>query len=90
VPATPGPPPTPALPAIALTGNLVRDLAAALPNTLNRYNTIQVLTYSSGSLMGDPARVFDPHDHGAEPRHVQQFVDILATVLGGAWRAVER
>jgi peptidoglycan hydrolase-like protein with peptidoglycan-binding domain len=90
VPANPGPPPTPALPAVALTGNLVRDLAAALPDTLNRYNTIQVLTYSSGSLMGDPARVFDPHDHGAEPRHVQQFVDILATVLGGAWRAVER
>jgi peptidoglycan hydrolase-like protein with peptidoglycan-binding domain len=90
VPASPGPPPTPALPAVALTGNLVRDLDRALPDTNNRYATIQVLTYSSGSVMGDPNRVFDPHDHGAEPRHVQQFVDILAAALGGAWRAEQR
>jgi peptidoglycan hydrolase-like protein with peptidoglycan-binding domain len=90
VPASPGPPPTPALPAVALTGNLARDLDAALPDTLNRYETIQVLTYSSGSVMGEFIRVADPHDHGAEPRHVQQFVDILATALGGAWKAERR
>jgi hypothetical protein len=34
--------------------------------------------------------VQDPHDHGTQPRHVQQFVDILAAALGGTWRAVAR
>jgi peptidoglycan hydrolase-like protein with peptidoglycan-binding domain len=85
-----GPPPVPAQPAVPLTGNLVRDLDSALPDTTPRYDTIQVLTYTSGSLMGDPSRVQDPHDHGTQPRHVQQFVDILAAALGGTWRAVAR
>ena len=77
VPAVVGPP---ALPAVPLTGNLVRDLDASLPNDNDRYNTIQVLTYTSGSLMGDPGRAPDTHDHGVQPRHVQEFVDILAAV----------
>ena len=78
-----------AMPPVPLTTNLVRDLEAALVDNaaLDRYNTIQVLTYSSGSLMGDPSRAFDPHDHGAQPRHVQEFVDIIARVEGGRWHA---
>ena len=94
VPAALGPPPVPAQPAIPLTGNLVRDLESALPpdppGTLNKYETIQVLTYSSGSIMGDPNRVKDTHDHGSQPRHVEQFVQILARSLGGVWRAERR
>ena len=27
--------------------------------------------------MGDPSRHRDPHDHGAQPRHLQEFADIL-------------
>lgn len=90
VPAAAGPPPVPALPAYMLTGNLVRDLVGALPNTANRYDTLQVLTYTSGSVMGDPLRVFDPHDHGTQPRHVAEFVTILGRAMGGAWRAERR
>lgn len=90
VAAVPGPPPVAAQPAVALTGNLVNDLNAALPNTNPRYNTIQSLTYSSGSLMGDPGRAPDPHDHGAQPRHVAEFVAIVGKALGGAWRAERR
>jgi peptidoglycan hydrolase-like protein with peptidoglycan-binding domain len=89
-PGSPGPPPVAALPAVPLSGNLARDLDRALPDTTNRYETIQVLTYSSGSVMGDPGRAADPHDHGSQPRHVQQFVDVLARTLGGAWRAERR
>jgi hypothetical protein len=77
------------------TGNLVRDLESALPADTKatgprKYNTIEVFTYSSGSLMGDPGRVNDPHDHGVQPRHVQEFIDILDRVKGGAWVAIER
>jgi hypothetical protein len=51
---------------------------------------IQVLTYSSGSMMGDPSRVTDPHDHGVQPRHVQEFADLVAAARGGSWRIEPR
>lgn len=88
--AAPGPPPVAAIPAYTTTGNLVVDLDRTLPNTLNRFETIQTLTYTSGSIMGDPARVTDPHDHGTQPRHVEQFVEILGRAIGGAWKAERR
>ena len=71
--------------AVPLTTNLVRDLESALVDNANqdKYNTIQVLTYSSGSMMGDSSRAFDPHDHGVQPRHVQEFVDVIQQVRGG-------
>jgi peptidoglycan hydrolase-like protein with peptidoglycan-binding domain len=84
VPAVVGPP---AQPAVALGTNLARDLDQSLPNDADRYATIQVLTYTSGSLMGDPGRAPDPHDHGVQPRHVQEFVDVVAAARGGRWRA---
>jgi peptidoglycan hydrolase-like protein with peptidoglycan-binding domain len=90
VPAAPGVPAVPALPAYTLTGDLVRDLDRSLPNTIPRYNTIQVFTYSSGSVMGDPRRAPDVHDHGSAPRHVAEFVAILGRSQGGTWRAVAR
>ena len=92
VPAAVGPP---VQTAMTTTGNLVRDLEKALPpdpdgGPINKYNTIEVFTYSSGSLMGDPTRTNDPHDHGVQPRHVQEFLDILDRVKGGTWVALER
>jgi len=90
VPAAPGVPAVPALPAYPLTGGLVRDLDRSLPNTNPRYDTIQVFTYTSGSVMGDPGRAPDIHDHGAAPRHVAEFVAILGRSQGGTWRAVAR
>jgi hypothetical protein len=88
--ALPGPPPVPAKPAVPLTGNLLRDLDAALPDDNPRYDTIQVFSYSSGSIMGDPGREKDPHDHGAQPRHIAQFMTILGQALGGTWEAKRR
>src|SRR5262249_40773748 len=68
VPAVPAAPGVAALPPVPLTTNLVRDLESALVDNANldKYNTIQVLTYSSGSMMGDDSRAFDPHDHGVQ------------------------
>ncbi|WP_433379125.1 peptidoglycan-binding domain-containing protein [Actinoplanes sp. CA-142083] len=86
----PGPPPVPGQPAIPLSGNLLRDLDAALPNDNDRYETIQRFSYSSGSIMGDPGREKDPHDHGAQPRHIAEFMAILGRALGGTWEAKRR
>ncbi len=87
VPAVVAAPGVTPLPAVPLTTNLVRDLEAALVDNaaLDKYNTIQVLTYSSGSMMGDSSRAFDPHDHGVQARHVQEFVDVIQQVRGGRW-----
>jgi hypothetical protein len=85
-----GPPAHPARPAFTTTGNLVRDLETALRDTSDKYETIQVLTYTSGSIMGDPDRATDVHDHGAQPRHVAEFVAITGRALGGTWRAEAR
>jgi peptidoglycan hydrolase-like protein with peptidoglycan-binding domain len=90
LPAVVGPPPHPARAAAASTGNLVRDLETSLRDTIDKYETIQVLTHSSGSIMGDPGRVTDVHDHGAQPRHVAEFVAITGRALGGTWRAEAR
>jgi peptidoglycan hydrolase-like protein with peptidoglycan-binding domain len=89
VPAVVAAPGVAPLAAVPLTTNLVRDLEAALVENANldKYNTIQVLTYTSGSMMGDPTRAFDPHDHGVQARHVQEFVDVIQQVRGGRWHA---
>jgi peptidoglycan hydrolase-like protein with peptidoglycan-binding domain len=90
VPGVVGPPSVPGIPAFTLTGDLLFDLNAALPESSDRYETIQVLSYSSGSVMGDPSRVTDPHDHGAQPRHLGEFMAILGRALGGSWEAKRR
>lgn len=91
VPAQPAQPPAPALAEYTTTGtDIAADLVGALPETLRRYETIQVLTYSTGSLMGDSSRVRDPHDHGAQPRHVLQFAEIMSRVRGGSWHVEPR
>ena len=77
---------------MATTGQLVEDLDVGLrdDNVGSRYAVIQELTYSTGSLMGDPGRVTD-HDHGEpQPRHVQEFCDHIARIRGGAWTVVKR
>lgn len=92
VPPTGGHPGQPAQPAFTTTGRLVEDLDQGLPEDpgLKRYDLIQALTYSSGSIMGDPGRVTD-HDHGgAQPRHVQEFVDHVGAIRGGTWRGATR
>ena len=40
--------------------------------------------------MGDSTRAFDPHDHGVQARHVQEFVDVIQQVRGGRWHAESR
>jgi len=92
IPASGSTPAIPGRPAMQTTGRLVEDLDVGLRDdaTGNRYNVIQALTYSSGSLMGDPGRVTD-HDHGgAQPRHVQEFCDHIAAIRGGSWQVVNR
>jgi hypothetical protein len=68
------------------------DIAHDLNDSMGilAYDAIQVLTYTSGSLMGDPSRVRDPHDHGVQPRHVQEFADLVAAARGGTWTVQPR
>jgi peptidoglycan hydrolase-like protein with peptidoglycan-binding domain len=75
--------------------DLVKDLDVNLPadpagGPINKYDTIQVFTYTSGSLMGDPSRHPDPHDHGVQPRHVMEFVEIIQKARGGTWKPMPR
>ena len=75
--------------------DLVDDLDVSLPDDpaggpIPKYDTIQVFTYTSGSLMGDPSRHPDPHDHGVQPRHVMEFVEIIQQARGGTWKAMAR
>jgi hypothetical protein len=75
--------------------DLVDDLDVNLPDDpaggpIPKYDTIQVFTYTSGSLMGDPSRHPDPHDHGVQPRHVMGFVEIIQQARGGTWKAMAR
>ena len=81
-------------PAIPLTGDLVNDMDRALPNIaatpLTKYQPIEAFTYTSGSIMGAAGWNPDPHDHGAQARHVREFVDIVQTVRGGTWEAAHR
>jgi peptidoglycan hydrolase-like protein with peptidoglycan-binding domain len=77
------------------SGDLVKDLDVNLPadpagGPIAKYPTIQVFTYTSGSLMGDPSRHPDPHDHDVQPRHVMEFVEIIQKARGGTWTAVAR
>jgi peptidoglycan hydrolase-like protein with peptidoglycan-binding domain len=86
VPGTATTPAQPARPAVTLGTDVVADLDRAVPDTSGwRYQVIQALTYSSGSIMGDASRVTDPHEHGTQARHVQEFVDIVAANRGGTW-----
>ena len=88
VPAKPAPNPLGAF--TTSRTDIAGDLFKSLPPTTEQYETIQVLTYSTGSTMGDPSRVTDPHDHGVRPRHVQEFCDLIAAARGGAWSVVPR
>jgi peptidoglycan hydrolase-like protein with peptidoglycan-binding domain len=76
------------------SADLVKDLDVNLPadtgGPIPKYQTIQVFTYTSGSLMGDPSRHLDPHDHDVQPRHVMEFVEIIQKARGGTWTAVAR
>jgi peptidoglycan hydrolase-like protein with peptidoglycan-binding domain len=92
IPATGTTPGDPGRGSMATTGKIVEDLDRGLRDDpqIHRYDVIQALTYSSGSLMGDPSRVTD-HDHGqAQPRHLQEFVDHVTRIRGGSWEAVTR
>jgi peptidoglycan hydrolase-like protein with peptidoglycan-binding domain len=86
VPAKPPPGPKPAF------TTSQTDIAHDLDDSMGvaAYEAIQVLTYTSGSLMGDPSRVHDPHDHGVQPRHVQEFADRVAAARGGTWTVQPR
>lgn len=94
VPAVPPAPPNAGQPAIPLSGDLVNDMDLALPNIaatpLTKYSAIEAFTYTSGSIMGGVSWNPDPHDHGAQPRHVREFVDLVQTVRGGTWEAAHR
>jgi peptidoglycan hydrolase-like protein with peptidoglycan-binding domain len=76
------------------SGDLVKDLDVNLPpdtgGPIPKYQTIQVFTYTSGTLMGDPSRHPDPHDHDVQPRHVMEFVEVIQKARGGTWTAVPR
>jgi peptidoglycan hydrolase-like protein with peptidoglycan-binding domain len=82
--------------AFTTTNDLVTDLNNGLLNDAqdripaDKYATIEVLTYDSGSVMGDPGRQPDRHEHGAEPRHVREFARIVQHVKGGAWEVAPR
>jgi len=69
------------------TGLTNFDLGS-IPN--DKYQVIEVLSYDSGSIMGDPSRQADQHEHGAEPRHVREFTQIVAHTKGGAWEPRQR
>jgi hypothetical protein len=85
------PPPNPRDALTTSQTDIARDIHEAMPeDSLLAYETIQVLTYSSGSAMGDSERVLDPHDHGVQPRHVQEFADLVAAARGGSWRIEPR
>jgi hypothetical protein len=72
----------------ALYGDLIQDLVAvqnvAVDPKGKLYWTIEAFSYTSGSIMGG-AKGLD-HDHGAQPRHVRRFADIVKTAYGGNWR----
>ncbi|HEY0493103.1 MAG TPA: peptidoglycan-binding protein [Candidatus Dormibacteraeota bacterium] len=82
--------------AFATTGDLVKDLDKGLTNfdlgsiPSDKYKVIEVLSYDSGSVMGDPSRQVDQHEHGAEPRHLREFSQIVAHARGGAWLPQQR
>jgi hypothetical protein len=69
-------------------GDLIQDLVA-IQNTVEDpkgylYWSIEAFSYTSGSIMGG-AKGLD-HDHGAQPRHVRRFAEIVKTAYGGNWR----
>ena len=92
IPATATTKGRPARPEKTSTGRLVEDVEAGVRDDADshRYAVIQALTYSSGSVMGDPGRVTDHEHGGVQPRHVRQFVEHIARVRGGKWRIVGR
>jgi hypothetical protein len=57
---------------------------------VERNQAVEVFTYSSSSLMGTMDEPGDipsglDHDHGAQPRHVRAFVQLIQSVRGGRW-----
>jgi peptidoglycan hydrolase-like protein with peptidoglycan-binding domain len=78
------------------TGDLVKDLDAGLTNfdlgsiPTDKYQVIEVLSYDSGSTMGDPSRQVDQHEHAVEPRHLREFSQLVAHTRGGVWQPRQR
>lgn len=70
-----------------------------MPVFNDQFDLVEPFTYSSGSVMGDqdpgrPHLAANPHDHGAQPRHVREFAGYVrewATAQGipGTWDVVE-
>ena len=97
IPAAPPNPGVAASPAFTTSNDLVGDLDKGLNNVDggsipgDKYQTIEVLTYDSGSIMGDPNRQPDQHEHGSQPRHVREFAEIVQHAKGGGpWEAGPR
>jgi hypothetical protein len=70
--------------------DFVTDLLAAVEGADDEFDIMEPFTYSSGSMMGDDSRHADPHDHGAQPRHVREFVAAIQNFKGGTWEVKER
>src|SRR5260370_6187955 len=64
--------------AFTTTNDLVKDLNNGLLNDAqdriptDKYATIEVLTYDSGSVISEPARQPGRHGYRAQPRHVRE------------------
>jgi len=69
-------------------GDLIQDLVGVQKTAVDPkgyiYWTIEAFSYTSGSIMGG-AKGLD-HDHGAQPRHVRRFAQIVQSAYGGNWR----
>jgi peptidoglycan hydrolase-like protein with peptidoglycan-binding domain len=85
-----------ASPAFNTSNDLVGDLDKGLLNFDSglipgpKYQTIEVLSYDSGSIMGDPSRQPDQHEHGAQARHLREFSNIVQAAKGGVWEPAPR
>jgi peptidoglycan hydrolase-like protein with peptidoglycan-binding domain len=96
IPAAPPNPGVDASAAFTTSNDLVGDLDKGLNNIdggtipLNKYQVIGVLSYDSGSIMGDPRRQPDQHEHGSQARHVREFAEIVQHEKGGTWEAAPR
>ncbi len=76
--------------------DIVRHMAAQIPDATpgtpgaDEFEAIDPFTYSSGSVMGDPSRHPDAHDHGVQSRHVREFVEAIQANKGGTWEVRPR
>jgi hypothetical protein len=64
------------------SGWLTKSLVEAMRDKLapqDKWTIQSVFSYASRSVMGDPSVLggVEPHDHAVEPRHLQEFVNIV-------------